>query len=96
MVGFLRRVLNWIENISIYGAISSTFIMMCLTTVDVLGRYLLSRTILGAYEFTENYLMVATVFFGVCYAYHGGVYIRVTFFVDRLPIKVKVCVNYFV
>jgi TRAP-type C4-dicarboxylate transport system permease small subunit len=96
MVGFLRKLLNWIENISIYLAIASSFSMMCLTMADALGRYILNQTIPGAYEFTENYLMVATVFFGVCYAYHGGVFIRVTFFVNRLPIKVKVFVNYFV
>ena len=96
MVEFLRKLLNWIENSSIYVAILSSFSMMCLTTADALGRYLLNRTILGAYEFTENYLMVATVFFGVCYAYHGGVYIRVTFFVNRLPNQVRVFLNYFV
>jgi TRAP-type C4-dicarboxylate transport system permease small subunit len=56
----------------------------------------LNRTIVGAYEFTENYLMVATGFLGICYAYHRGVFIRVTFFVDRLPIKVKRLVNYLV
>ena len=94
MAESLRKLLNRIENVSIWGAILSTFIMMCLTTADALGRYILNRTILGAYEFTENYLMVATVFFGICYAYHGGVFIRVTFFVDRLPEKAKLFLNY--
>ena len=92
----LRKILNRTENISLYLACASTFIMMCLVTADAAGRYLFNRPIAGADEFTEKYLMVATVFFGVCYAYRGGAFIRVTFLVVWLPLQVRIALNYFV
>jgi TRAP-type C4-dicarboxylate transport system permease small subunit len=79
-----------------YSAGVSVFAMMCLTTGDCIGRYLFNWPIVGAYEVTEQYLMVAGVFLGILYAYHGGAFIRVTFVVDRLPSQVKVSLNYFV
>src|SRR5258706_14201492 len=68
--------------------------MMCLTSADALSRYLLNRPITGAYEITEKYLMVAAIFLGLSYAYRGGVFIRVTFLVDRLPSMLKLAANY--
>ena len=59
--------------------------MMLLTSADALCRYLLNSPILGAYEITEKYLIVAMIFLGLSYAYRGGVFIRVTFLVDRMP-----------
>src|SRR5438067_8078777 len=73
----------------------AAFVMMCLTSADALSRYLLNRPIVGAYEITEKYLMVAAIFLGLSYAYRGGVFIRVTFLVDRLPSPLKLAANYF-
>ena len=69
----------------VYAAVAAAFAMMLLTSADALSRYLLNSPILGAYEITEKYLIVAMVFLGLSYAYRGGVFIRVTFLVDRLP-----------
>jgi TRAP-type C4-dicarboxylate transport system permease small subunit len=66
-------------------AVVATAVMMLLTSADALARYLLNWPILGAYEITEKYLMVAAIFLGLSYAYRSGVFIRVTFLVDRLP-----------
>jgi TRAP-type C4-dicarboxylate transport system permease small subunit len=68
---------------------------MCLTSVDAVARYALNSPILGAYEITEKYLMVATIFLGMSYAYRGGVFIRVTFLVDRLSGIAKLAADYF-
>jgi TRAP-type C4-dicarboxylate transport system permease small subunit len=38
--------------------------------------------------------MVATIFLGLSYAYRGGVFIRVTFLVDRLPARLKLLAQY--
>ena len=92
----MGTLLKRCEAILTYSAITSTFIMMCLTTADAVGRYVFNRPIIAAYEIAENYLMVTTVFLGICYAYRTGAYIRVTFLVDRLPQKVKVVLDYFV
>ena len=66
-------------------AVVACALMMLLTSADALCRYLINWPILGAYEITEKYLMVATIFLGLSYAYRSGAFIRVTFLVDRLP-----------
>ncbi len=90
------KVIKRLENIIGYGATGTTFAIMFLTTGDAIGRYLFARPIAGAYEITETYLIVATVFLGISYAYRSGAHIRVTFFVERLPRKVKTYLYYFV
>ena len=79
----------------IYVAIASTAIMMVLTTLDAAFRYFLNSPILGAYEITEKYLMVAAIFLGLSYAYRGGAFIRVTFLVDRLSGTPRLLADYF-
>jgi len=91
----MRKLLNRCENVLTYLATVSIFIIMCLTTADSVGRYFFNRPIVGVYEITERYLMVAAVFLGICAAYRGGTFIRVSFFVDRLPQQVRVILNYF-
>jgi len=92
----MHKLLNRCENLLTYLATISTTIIMGLTTADAGGRYIFNRPIVGAYEITERYLMVAAVFLGICTAYRGGAFIRVTFFVDRLPRKVEAVLNHFV
>ena len=87
---WLARVELWI----IYAGAFATFAMMCLTSADAVSRYLFNRPIVGAYEITEKYLMVAAVFLGLSYAYRGGGFIRVTFLVDRLPGGLKLLADY--
>ena len=70
--------------------------MMLLTSADALFRYLFNSPILGAYEITEKYLIVAAIFLGLSYAYRGGVFIRVTFLVDRLPRSWRTAADHFV
>jgi TRAP-type C4-dicarboxylate transport system permease small subunit len=79
----------------VYAAVLATGAMMLLTSADAFSRYLLNRPILGAYEITEKYLMVAAIFLGMSHAYRTGVFIRVTFLVDRLPSTVRLLANYF-
>jgi TRAP-type C4-dicarboxylate transport system permease small subunit len=68
-------------------AVIATAIMMLLTSADAIGRYIFNSPVMGAYELTEKYLMVAAIFLGMSYAFRGGIFIRVTFLVDRLPRK---------
>jgi TRAP-type C4-dicarboxylate transport system permease small subunit len=93
----VRSLEKWLwrcELALVYAGVLATFLMMCLTSADALCRYLLNRPILGAYEITEKYLMVAAIFLGLSYAYRGGVFIRVTFLVDRLPPTLKQVANH--
>ena len=47
------------------------------------------------YEITEKYLMVAAIFLGLSYGYRGGLFIRVTFLVDRLSGTARLAADYF-
>jgi TRAP-type C4-dicarboxylate transport system permease small subunit len=89
MVPFINRV----ENVLAYLAMASTFLMMCLTTADAAGRYFFNFPLLWAYEFTETYLLVATVYLGTSCAYREGGFIRVTFFLEHLSRKVQALLN---
>ena len=91
----MEKFLLRCEKVLTYIAVLSIFIMMCLTTTDAIGRYFFSRPITGAYELTEKYFMLITIFLGIAYAYRGGAFIRVGILMDRMPVKVKVPINYF-
>lgn len=80
----------------VHVAVACVFLMMCLTTADALGRYLLNMPMPGAYEITEQYLQVGCAFLGMWYAYRRGAFVRVTFLVDHLPKQLKVGAEYFV
>ena len=90
----LGRWLTRCEIALLYVGVFATFAMMCLTSADAISRYLFNSPIIGAYEITEKYLMVAAVFLGLSYAYRGGGLIRVTFLVDRLPGRLKLFADY--
>lgn len=90
----LEKFLLRSEAVLVSVAVLATFALMCLTTADAASRYLLNSPITGAYEVTEKYLMVAGVFLGFSYAYRRGVFIRVTFLVERLPRLPKLVCNY--
>jgi TRAP-type C4-dicarboxylate transport system permease small subunit len=97
-VTVLQSLDKWLrrcELVLVYASVLAAIVMMCLTSADALSRYLLNRPIMGAYEITEKYLMVATIFLGLSFAYRGGVFIRVTFLVDRLPGRMKLPAQYF-
>src|SRR5262245_17461501 len=91
---FLGKLLWRCELALVYAAVAAMGAMMLLTSTDALSRYLLNRPILGAYEITEKYLIVAMVFLGLSYAYRGGVFIRVTFLIYRLPRQARLAAVY--
>jgi len=91
----LGKLLSRCELALLYVGVFATFAMMCLTSADALSRYALNRPIMGAYEITEKYLMVAAIFLGLSYGYRGGLFIRVTFLVDRLSGPARLAADYF-
>jgi TRAP-type C4-dicarboxylate transport system permease small subunit len=93
----VQSIEKWLhrgELVLVFLSMLAAVAIMCLTSADALSRYLLNRPIIGAYEITEKYLMVAAIYLGLSYAYRGGVFIRVTFLVDRLPRAAKLLTNY--
>ena len=95
MTETLGKWLHRCELALLYLGVLATFAMMCLTSADALSRYALNRPILGALEITEKYLMVAAIFMGLSYGYRGGLFIRVTFLVDRLTGSARIAADYF-
>ncbi len=91
----MQRWLSRCELTSTYGAVFSVLIMMCLTTVDAVGRYFFNSPLGGAYELMEDYLMLVATFLGAALCYRRGGFIRVTILMERLPRKVSIPINYF-
>jgi TRAP-type C4-dicarboxylate transport system permease small subunit len=90
----MERWLARIEMVLVTFAALALFLMMCLTTGDAIWRYAFNSPITGAYEVTEKYLMLMTVFFGMSLMYRGGGMIRVTILTDHLPNGVKIPINH--
>jgi TRAP-type C4-dicarboxylate transport system permease small subunit len=78
-----------IERLLVWLAVLASAAMMLLTSADAGARYLFNAPIIGAYEVTEKYLMPAAIFLGFSWAYRGGVFIRVTFLIDKFPAALK-------
>lgn len=82
------KVFDWTERFMFGLSQAAVFVIMLLTTADVIARYFFKHAIVGAYEFTEKYLMVMVVFFGMSYVMKMRGHIRVDILSDRLPKRV--------
>jgi TRAP-type C4-dicarboxylate transport system permease small subunit len=92
----MKKLLHWCENVLTYAAVAATAIMVLLTSADAIGRYLFNRPITGAYEVTEKYLMLASVFLGCAYSYRRGAFIRVTILTNHIRRRVMIVINHLV
>ena len=90
----MEKWLMKIDRILMVLAMVALFAMMCLTTVDAVCRYFLNSPITGAYEITEKYLMLISIFLGMSFTYRGAAFIRVTILMDRLPHSLKIPINH--
>ncbi|WP_203555414.1 TRAP transporter small permease [Bacillus sp. B15-48] len=70
-------------------------IMMVLTTFDALSRYIFSKSITGAYEVTEMYLMVILVFLSMSYVQRIDGHIRLDILFSRLTERSQNYLNSF-
>lgn len=74
------------------------FLMMCLTVVDVVGRYIFNSPMLGAFEMTE-FLVLIMVFSFLGYAQSEKSHVTVDILVDMFPKKLRniiIIINYLV
>jgi TRAP-type C4-dicarboxylate transport system permease small subunit len=70
-------------------------IMMGLTVVSVIMRYLFRKPILGAYEITEL-MMVVVIFCALAYTQVKKRHVSVDIMVSRLPIQIQCAIDSFV
>jgi TRAP-type C4-dicarboxylate transport system permease small subunit len=92
----VERILDALDAGLTYPSMFTVVIIMLLTSADALGRYLLNSPIIGAVEFTGEYLLVAAVFLAMAYTYQEGIFVRVTFFVSKLPHGVRFVLDHIV
>ena len=71
----------------------SILAMTALVAADTLMRYVFNKPITGAFEFSESYLLVATVFLGLPMCQKVGAHIRATLFVERFPERSRTIVS---
>lgn len=76
---------RWCFRLSCAGVVA----MMLLVSADALGRFVLDSPITGAYELTEDYLMVILVFLGLSHSYRKGAFVRVTSFTRFFPRRLR-------
>jgi TRAP-type C4-dicarboxylate transport system permease small subunit len=69
-------------------------VMMCLTTADVVGRYIFNAPILGLFELTE-FMMLVIVFSFLAYSQSHKSHICVDLFFNFLPEKLKFYIDLF-
>lgn len=93
----LERVIRNISvNINRIG-VGFLAVMMFMTGIDVVMRYIFNRPISGAYELTEL-MMVILVFFGLAYTQIKKEHVAVDLVFNRFAPKMKTissCVSYF-
>jgi len=74
--------------------ISLLFFMMALGTVDVIGRYVFNKPILGTFEIFEI-LLPAIVLLGLGYTQGDKAHVRVEILLSRLSFRKQTILNFF-
>lgn len=78
-------IIDKIDSVFFFIAQIAVFIMMLLTTADAAMRYIFNHAIIGAFYFSEKYLMVIVVFLSISYVMKMGGHIRIDMFLRYLP-----------
>ncbi len=86
-MSFILTYFNRLESAMFRLSQISVFAMMLLTTADAICRYLLHQPIVGAFEFTTNYLMVMTVFLSMSYVMRLKGHIKIDLITNHLPTR---------
>jgi len=89
----LKRVSHHVANILLAVGAGVLTAMMFLTVLDVALRYILNRSLSGAYELVE-YMMAVLVPFGIVYCAHKREHITVDLLVERLPRRMQSALSF--
>jgi tripartite ATP-independent transporter DctM subunit len=89
---YLKKISDFLDHIGGVAkwlnvvAVVVFFLMICMTFVDVLLRYVFNSPLMGIKEYTEV-LLVLMFAFAVCYTYNKGGHIRVDLITSRMSGK---------
>ena len=87
-IELISKKLGWFSSKLAYMGALALFVMMSLTTVDVVGRYVFSRPITGVFEVTE-YLVLILIFSFIGYTQSKKGHVAVDILLPLLPPKLK-------
>jgi len=90
----LKKALHTITRILLAVSAAVLFLMMSLTAVDVVMRYVLKLPIPGAFEVAE-YMMALIVPFAIAFCAEQKSHVAVDLFFNKLPKSVQNGLNYF-
>lgn len=79
----VQRVTRW----SLIFGMGWVLVMMILTTIDVSGRYFLSKPVPGAMEMS-SFMLAAFAMMGMAHTHQRGANVRVTMLIRILPSRV--------
>jgi TRAP-type transport system small permease protein len=74
-------------------AIAAVVALMVLSSGDAIARYFLNGSLVGAYEFTSEYLIIATIYLSLQTAYRDGGFVRIGLLLERAGNKAKCWLN---
>ncbi|MGD9818548.1 MAG: TRAP transporter small permease subunit [Desulfomonilaceae bacterium] len=77
-----------------YVAMVLIFPMMFLTSADAIRRDIWSKPIPGSFEMS-SYILAIFILLGIAYAHQMKDHVRVTIFIDRLPVKLNIAISIF-
>lgn len=70
--------------------------MMIAIVADVISRNITGSSILGVYEVTQNYLMIAAIFPALPYVYSEGIMPKMELLLDKVSVKIQEGLIYFI
>ena len=88
----VSRKLGWFSTVLAYVGAFSLFVIMCLTTADVVGRYIFNRPITGVFELTE-YLVLILIFSFIGYTQSRKSHVAVDLVIGKIPEKIKALID---
>ena len=80
----VRKKLGKLINALSAGGMAVTFVLMCITTLDVILRKVSTISVRGSYELTEMG-MVILIFFGIAALQVARGHVRVDMFAEKFP-----------
>ena len=80
----MGRIADWLAEISVV----SLLVLTAIVTIGVTMRYVFNNALTWADE-VASYSLLAMVFFGVAHTLHADAHIKIDFFLDRLPARMR-------
>lgn len=87
-LGSLSNKLGRISALLAYAGAASLFAMTCLTTADVIGRYVFNKPIMGAHEMTE-FMVLILIFSFLAYTQSQKTHVTVDLLLAIFPDRIK-------